>query len=198
MYKYKDPKEMRTALNGKMINMMIGAFLLINAITGSIRYATNFSGIALGYQDGVQEYVDLIAESGITVSKLWIAAAAFMIVAIAEIFVGMLAIRLSNRLDRAALLKKSAIILLVLEVILHIVLFIIGLPYISIIFTSVFLPGALICSSSGLKKLSVKYPDRVYATEPRKKPGKDATPDKPKKSIMERAKTTVKEDKENE
>lgn len=198
MYKYKDQKEMRIALNGKMINMMVGIFLLVNAITGSIRYAANFSGIALGYQDGVQKYVDLLAEAGTTVGKLWIAAAAFVIVAIAEVFVGMLAVRLANRLDKAAMIKKGAMILLVLEVMLHTVLFMIGLPYISIIFNSVFLPGALIWSSSGLKKLSVRYPDRIYATEPRKKPGKAPISDKQKKSIMERAKTTVNEDNENE
>ncbi|MEE1031332.1 MAG: hypothetical protein U0L12_04245 [Ruminococcus sp.] len=203
MYKYKDQKELRTALNGKMINMMIGAFLLINAITGTIRYAVNFSGIAMGVQDGVQEYVDMVTEAGIETWSLWVAAALFLVAAIAEVFVGMLAIRLSNRLDRAYLVKKSAIILLVIEAVLHIVLFIIKLPYLSVIFTSLFLPGALIWSASGMKKLSAKYPDRMYATEPRQKNGKGKSgkqqdAQKPKKSIMERAKTTVKEDTDNE
>ena len=38
MYQYQDQKEMRRALNGKMIVMLVGIMLVMTALTSSLSY----------------------------------------------------------------------------------------------------------------------------------------------------------------
>ena len=38
MYKYRDQKEMRMAINGRMITMLAGIFIVTTAISTTLRY----------------------------------------------------------------------------------------------------------------------------------------------------------------
>lgn len=197
MNKYKDQKEFRMALNGKMINLMAGIFILLTAVTSTLSYSLNFFTIASEVAAGNEEIISQLAGLDTSVMMLRTAGVALGIVAAAEIFVGVLALRLNNRLQKAGFIFKSTIVLIVLEVILHVMLFAIGLPNLGMLFNGLLMPACLIWSSTRFMKLAKLYPDKVFAMEQNKNNyGKQGQ--KPKKSLMDRAKIQSAETKDEQ
>lgn len=196
MYKYKDQKELRMALNGRMITMIAGIFIITTAITTTLRYGMGLLQSASEAAKGTEDYVNALTQLGVSVGFIRFVAVLLLIATMLEILVGVFAARLSNRLDKAELVFKMSIGLLVVEVILLAFM----LRTQMMMLSNLLMPCCLIWGTSQLRKLSKLYPDRIFAVEPKKKEkrSKDtqaknqAQPQK--KSLMDRAMTQARED----
>lgn len=184
MNKYEDQKEMSRAMNGKMILMLIGIMVVFSAITSTAQYGANMFLIAQEAAKGTADYVNALAEAGMSITAARIAGAAFIAVSIVEIFVGVGCVILQNRLDKAFLTRKLVLGLLGVEIILQIFLFAVRLVNLGRLFSSLVMPLFLLWASSMLCRLAKKYPDRKYALDNQKKEPQKAAP---KKSLKERA-----------
>ncbi|MBS6196448.1 MAG: hypothetical protein KH828_12825 [Clostridiales bacterium] len=189
MYKYEDQKELRRAINGKTIVMLVGIMLIFTAVTSTTRLAMSCFGIAGEAANGVEEYVNWLEAAKMTISQLRVAGAVFGIGAVVEIFAGVFCVKLCNRLDTSKLCLKIAIGLLVVEVLVQVYMLSVGLAMPSTIFSALAFPLMLLWGVSCLRKLAKKYPDRKYAMEPR--PSKKKAVQPQKKNLMERAKAQV-------
>ena len=113
-----------------------------------------------------------------------------ILAAIVEVFAAIMSVRLCNRLDKASVLMKTAIALLVVEVIVQLI----GLKAGVFMLNNLIMPCCLLWSSWQLKKLFKIYPDRKFAVEPNVRNKKKKEEPVQKKSIAERAKLQAKEE----
>lgn len=181
---YEDHKEMSRAMNGKMILMLIGIMVVFSAITSTAQYGANMFIIAQEAAKGTADYVNALAEVGMSIAVARIAGAVFLAVSIVEIFVGVSCVLLQNRLDKAFFTRKLVIGLLGVEIVMQIFLLAVRLFNPGRFFSSLAMPLFLLWASSMLCKLAKKYPDRKYALDTQKKQQQPASP---KKSLKERA-----------
>lgn len=186
MNEFKDPKEMRMAMNGKLGLVGGGVILLLSAITSTLMYGLNMFHIVSEVSKGNSEYVEMLEKTNLSTNLLLIAGICFVVVAVTEIFAGMFGIRLSNRLDKCFLMKKIVIVLMVVEFLVQVFLFFTGLFNFSMLITSILVPVYMFWSVTRLCKIAKAYPDRTYVTNKQKKPSASANP-APKKSLHERA-----------
>ena len=119
--------------------------------------------------------------------------------AVIEVFVGVFCARLSNRLDKNALLWKMAWVILVVEVAAGVALTLLHMTSAIMIVSNLLLPGFLLWAVNSLRKVAKNHPDRIYAVEPNnrnkgkgKEKGKAKASVQPakagqKKSLMEHA-----------
>lgn len=184
MIQYEDPKEMSRAINGKMILMTIGIVLIFSAVTSTVQYGVNMFLIAGEAVKGTADYVNALADAGMSITLARVTGVVFVAAGILEIFVGVASVKMQNRLDKAFLMKKLALVLLAVEVLLNIFLAAIHLANISRLFSSLAMPLFLLWAASTLCKLAKKYPDRKCAVDTNKK--KQQQPVQ-KKSLKERA-----------
>ena len=183
MKQYEDQKEMSRAMNGKMILMLIGIMVVFSAITSTAQYGANMFVIAQEAAKGTADYVNALAEVGMSVAAARIAGAVFIVVSIVEIFVGVSCVLLQNRLDKAFFTRKLVIGLLGVEIVMQIFLLAVRLFNPGRLFSSLAMPLFLLWASSMLCKLAKKYPDRKFALDTQKKQQQPAQ----KKSLKERA-----------
>lgn len=196
MYKYKDQKELRMALNGRMITMISGLFIIMTAITTTLRYGMGLLQSASEAAKGTEDFVNALTQLGVSVGFIRFVAVLLLITTMIEILVGVFSARLSNRLDKADLIFKMSIGLLIVEVILLAFM----LRTQMMMLSNVLMPCCLIWGTSQLRKLSKLYPDRIFAVEPKKKEKSSkgssaqnqAQPQK--KSLMDRAMTQAREE----
>ena len=62
MYQYQDQKEMRRALNGKMIVMLVGIMLVMTALTSSLSYGMRCWSMAGMADKGNEEVLEALKQ----------------------------------------------------------------------------------------------------------------------------------------
>ena len=199
MYQYQDQKEMRRALNGKMIIMLVGIMLVVTALTSSLSYGMRCWSMAGMADGGDKDILEALKQIGITSGTLRICSVIYYLQAVIEVFVGVFCARLSNRLDKNALLWKMAWVILVVEVAAGVALTLLHMTSAIMIVSNLLLPGFLLWAVNSLRKVAKNHPDRIYAVEPNnrnkgkgKEKGKAKASVQPakagqKKSLMEHA-----------
>ena len=65
MSDYKDQKELKMAMNGRMGLMTGGIILLVTAVSSTLMYGINLFSIASGAAKGEQEYTDILTQANI-------------------------------------------------------------------------------------------------------------------------------------
>ena len=183
-------KEYRWAMNGRMMLMLLGIMLIVNAILVNGRYGVNFFMIAADAASGKEESLNILAEAGISYSWLRLIAVGFILITVVEVFAGVVCFRFCNRIDRSAFTMKVVIALLVIEVLFQIFLITQRMASLGGILSALVVPAFLLWSVRGFRKLARLYPDRVYALEQNGNAGaarKAAAPKTFGKSLKERA-----------
>ena len=105
--------------------------------------------------------------------------------AVIEEFVGVFCARLSNRLDKNALLWKMAWVILVVEVAAGVALTLLHMTSAIMIVSNLLLPGFLLWAVNSLRKVAKNHPDRIYAVEPNNRnKGKEKEKGKAKASVQ--------------
>lgn len=166
MYQYQDQKEMRRALNGKMIIMLVGIMLEVTALTSSLSYGMRCWSMAGMADGGDKDILEALKQIGITSGMLRICSVIYYLQAVIEVFVGVFCARLSNRLDKNALLWKMAWVILVVEVAAGVALTLLHMTSAIMIVSNLLLPGFLLWAVNSLRKVAKNHPDRIYAVEP--------------------------------
>lgn len=194
MYKYEDQKEMRSALNGKLIVMMVGLFLILTAVTSTFLQGIQYVLVANSAKGGMKEAVELLEKSTLTIGKAYGVGTAYIISGIVEIVVGIISVKFSNRLDKVKVCLSANMVLLVTAFVRTGYLMIMsGIFNPFALIAALLMPLLLLWGVTRLVKLAKKYPDRTYAVEPNPaKKRKDQQPQK--KNLMERAKAQVKDE----
>ena len=199
MYQYQDQKEMRRALNSKMIIMLVGIMLVVTALTSSLSYGMRCWSMAGMADGGDKDILEALKQIGITSGTLRICSVIYYLQAVIEVFVGVFCARMSNRLDKNALLWKMAWVILVVEVAAGVALTLLHMTSAIMIVSNLLLPGFLLWAVNSLRKVAKNHPDRIYAVEPNnrnkgkgKEKGKAKASVQPakagqKKSLMEHA-----------
>lgn len=191
MDQFKDQKEMKMAMNGRMGLMTGGIILIFTAISTTMMYGINLFGLASEIEKGNTEFAGLLEAADMSLGLLRVVAACFLILAVIEVFAGFLSARLCNRLDKAEKTKKLVIALLALEILMQVFLLITRMMNLSMLFTSLIIPLYMLWGVTRLCKLAKIYPDRTYAlnTKKMKEQRRPASPAKPAqaKSLRERA-----------
>ena len=185
MYQYQDQKEMRRALNGKMIVMLVGIMLVMTALTSSLSYGIRCWSMAGMADKGNKDVLEALKQIDITSGTLRACSVVYYIQAVIETMVGIFCFRLNNRLDKVALLWKMSLGILGLEVLAGVALTAMHMISPFMIIFNLLLPLFLLWAVSGLKKVAKNHPDRIYAVEPNnRKKGKEAdkTSVQPKKA----------------
>ena len=189
MGEFKDQKELKMAMSGRMGLMAGGVLLIFTALSSTLMYGINFFSLASNASGGDAECLEILESANVSISMIQIAAVCFVIAAIAELAVGALCAALSNRLDKAIFTVRAAALLLGVEILMQVFLFLTGLMNLSLLITSIVIPAYLLWSATRLRKLAKIYPDRktaVNTKKAREQQKKPATPVQ-KKSLHERA-----------
>lgn len=185
MYQYQDQKEMRRALNGKMIIMLVGIMLVVTALTSSLSYGMRCWSMAGMADGGDKDILEALKQIGITSGTLRICSVIYYLQAVIEVFVGVFCARLSNRLDKNALLWKMAWVILVVEVAAGVALTLLHMTSAIMIVSNLLLPGFLLWAVNSLRKVAKNHPDRIYAVEPNNRnKGKEKEKGKAKASVQ--------------
>ena len=153
---------MRMAINGRMISLIAGVMTGTTALFTTVRYAMSAFQIASQAAGGNQDLLAQMEEVGASIGYMRVLGVAMILAAIVEVFAAIMSVRLCNRLDKAAVLMKTAIALLVVEVIVQLI----GLKAGVFMLNNLIMPCCLLWSSWQLKKLFKLYPDRKFAVEP--------------------------------
>ena len=185
MYQYQDQKEMRRALNSKMIIMLVGIMLVVTALTSSLSYGMRCWSMAGMADGGDKDILEALKQIGITSGTLRICSVIYYLQAVIEVFVGVFCARLSNRLDKNALLWKMAWVILVVEVAAGVALTLLHMTSAIMIVSNLLLPGFLLWAVNSLRKVATNHPDRSYGVEPNnRKKGKGKQKGKAKASVQ--------------
>ena len=185
MYQYQDQKEMRRALNSKMIIMLVGIMLVVTALTSSLSYGMRCWSMAGMADGGDKDILEALKQIGITSGTLRICSVIYYLQAVIEVFVGVFCARLSNRLDKNALLWKMAWVILVVEVAAGVALTLLHMTSAIMIVSNLLLPGFLLWAVNSLRKVAKNNPDRIYAVEPNNRnKGKEKEKGKAKASVQ--------------
>lgn len=185
MYQYQDQKEMRRALNSKMIIMLVGIMLVVTALTSSLSYGMRCWSMAGMADGGDKDILEALKQIGITSGTLRICSVIYYLQAVIEVFVGVFCARLSNRLDKNALLWKMAWVILVVEVAAGVALTLLHMTSAIMIVSNLLLPGFLLWAVNSLRKVAKNHPDRIYVVEPNNRnKGKEKEKGKAKASVQ--------------
>lgn len=228
-------KQLKTAMNARMILMAAGLFLLFNAVTttsqeglrwfnivhlitrydedvasgkiqpaaeeGKAEAASNEPAAdsqdasiepATDSQASDSQEIDIPALKsemetlGIKLSDLRLLGIACYVMTIIRIFVGVVCVRFSNRVDRAGFTLKTVIGLIVVEIIYIFFQFFKRALFLGSILYTALICGALLWGALKMKKLAEEDPERVYAVNPaNRKPAEK--PAAPQKSLRDKA-----------
>lgn len=189
MGEFKDQKELKMAMSGRMGLMAGGVLLIFTALSSTLMYGINFFSLASGASGGDEECLKILDSANVSISLIQIAAVCFIIAAIAELAVGAVCAALSNRLDKSAFTVRASALLLGVEILMQVFLFLTGLMNLSLLITSLVIPAYLLWSATRLRKLAKIYPDRQTAVKTKKEreQQKKAAAPTQKKSLHERA-----------
>lgn len=84
MYQYQDQKEMRRALNSKMIIMLVGIMLVVTALTSSLSYGMRCWSMAGMADGGDKDILEALKQIGITSGTLRICSVIYYLQAVIE------------------------------------------------------------------------------------------------------------------
>jgi hypothetical protein len=167
MYKYEDQKEMRSAINGKMIVMVVGLFLIVTAITGTLLQAFQYVYVANAARTGMEDAIKAIQETGLQLSQVFGLGVVYAIAGIVEVGAGIICLKFSNRLDKLKLCLYADIVLFVVMLLQQVYNMIIMQAINPFgILSALVMPAFLLWALTRLMKLAKKYPDRKFAVEP--------------------------------
>lgn len=194
MYKYEDQKEMRMAMNGKMIVILSGVFLIITAVTSTLMQGIQYFLVANSAKAGDANAMKLITDTGLSIGQIYSVGVSYIITTIVEVMTGVICAKFSNRLDKVKISLYADIVLLVVLVLQQSYMMVLaGVFNPFALLSGVLMPLLLLWGVTRLMKLAKKYPDRMYAVEPNPaRGGRKAAPQK--QNIMEKAKARVKDE----
>lgn len=194
MYRYEDQKEMRMAMNGKMIVMLAGVFLILTAVTSTLLQGMQYFIVGHSAGAGDAEAIKLVESTGLSIGQLYSVGAAYMIVTVAEIMTGIISAKFSNRLDKVKICLYADIILMVVMILQQSYMMLLARMFNPFaLVAGILMPLLLLWGITRLMKLAKKYPDRMYAVEPNPaRGGRKAAPQK--QNIMEKAKARVRDE----
>ena len=172
MSDYKDQKELKMAMNGRMGLMTGGIILLVTAVSSTLMYGINLFSIASGAAKGEQEYTDILTQANMDISTVRFIAVCFLVLACWEIYSGIFCTMRCNRLDKAKGTKIISIVTLVAEILMQAVLFFTHMMNLGTLLLAIVVPAYMIWGATRLEKLSKLYPDRKIALNTKK--AKDA------------------------
>lgn len=165
---YKDQKELKMAMNGRMGLMTGGIILLVTAITSTLMYGINLFSIASGAAKGEQEYTDMLTQANMSISTVRIVAVCFLVLACLEIYSGIFCTMRCNRLDKAKGSRLVAAVTLVAEVLMQLVLLFTHMMNLGTLLLALVVPGYMLWGATRLVKLAKLYPDRKVALNTKK------------------------------
>lgn len=194
MYRYEDQKEMRMAMNGKMIVMLAGVFLILTAVTSTLLQGMQYFIVGHSAGAGDAEAIKLVESTGLSIGQLYSVGVAYMIVTVAEIMTGIISAKFSNRLDKVKICLYADIILMVVMILQQSYMMLLARMFNPFaLVAGILMPFLLLWGITRLMKLAKKYPDRMYAVEPNPaRGGRKAAPQK--QNIMEKAKARVRDE----
>ena len=194
MYRYEDQKEMRRAMNGKMIVMLAGVFLILTAVTSTLLQGMQYFIVGHSAGAGDAEAIKLVESTGLSIGQLYSVGAAYMIVTVAEIMTGIISAKFSNRLDKVKICLYADIVLMVVMILQQSYMMLLARMFNPFaLVAGILMPLLLLWGITRLMKLAKKYPDRMYAVEPNPaRGGRKAAPQK--QNIMEKAKARVRDE----
>ena len=194
MYRYEDQKEMRMAMNGKMIVMLAGVFLILTAVTSTLLQGMQYFIVGHSAGAGDAEAIKLVESTGLSIGQLYSVGVAYMIVTVAEIMTGIISAKFSNRLDKVKICLYADIILMVVMILQQSYMMLLASMFNPFaLVAGILMPLLLLWGITRLMKLAKKYPDRMYAVEPNPaRGGRKAAPQK--QNIMEKAKARVRDE----
>ena len=194
MYRYEDQKEMRMAMNGKMIVMLAGVFLILTAVTSTLLQGMQYFIVGHSAGAGDAEAIKLVESTGLSIGQLYSVGVAYMIVTVAEIMTGIISAKFSNRLDKVKICLYADIVLMVVMILQQSDMMLLARMFNPFaLVAGILMPLLLLWGITRLMKLAKKYPDRMYAVEPNPaRGGRKAAPQK--QNIMEKAKARVRDE----
>ena len=194
MYRYEDQKEMRMAMNGKMIVMLAGVFLILTAVTSTLLQGIQYFIVGHSAGAGDAEAIKLVESTGLSIGQLYSVGAAYMIVTVAEIMTGIISAKFSNCLDKVKICLYADIVLMVVMILQQSYMMLLARMFNPFaLVAGILMPLLLLWGITRLMKLAKKYPDRMYAVEPNPaRGGRKAAPQK--QNIMEKAKARVRDE----
>ena len=194
MYRYEDQKEMRMAMNGKMIVMLAGVFLILTAVTSTLLQGMQYFIVGHSAGAGDAEAIKLVESTGLSIGQLYSVGVANMIVTVAEIMTGIISAKFSNRLDKVKICLYADIILMVVMILQQSYMMLLARMFNPFaLVAGILMPLLLLWGITRLMRLAKKYPDRMYAVEPNPaRGGRKAAPQK--QNIMEKAKARVRDE----
>lgn len=194
MYKYEDQKEMRMAMNGKMIVMLAGVFLIITAVTSTLMQGIQYFLVANSAKAGDANAMKLITDTGLSIGQIYSVGVSYIIATLVEVMTGVICAKFSNRLDKVKISLYADIILLVVLVLQQSYMMVLaGVFNPFALLSGALMPLLLLWGVTRLMKLAKKYPNRMYAVEPNPaRGGRNAAPQK--QNIMKKAKARVKDE----
>lgn len=194
MYRYEDQKEMRMAMNGKMIVMLAGVFLILTAVTSTLLQGMQYFIVGHSAGAGDAEAIKLVESTGLSIGQLYSVGAAYMIVTVAEIMTGIISAKFSNRLDKVKICLYADIVLMAVMILQQSYMMLLARMFNPFaLMAGILMPLLLLWGITRLMKLAKKYPDRMYAVEPNPaRGGRKAAPQK--QNIMEKAKARVRDE----
>lgn len=172
MSDYKDQKELKMAMNGRMGLMTGGIILLVTAVSSTLMYGINLFSIASGAAKGEQEYTDILTQANMDILTVRFIAVCFLVLACWEIYSGIFCTMRCNRLDKAKGTKIISIVTLVAEILMQAVLFFTHMMNLGTLLLAIVVPAYMIWGATRLEKLAKLYPDRKIALNTKK--AKDA------------------------
>lgn len=194
MYKYEDQKEMRMALNGKMVVMLAGIFLIMTALTNTLIQGMQYFYIGSAAKQGIEEAVKLLEESSLTIGKIYSVGFSYVAVVAAEVIVGVICVKNSNRLDKVKICLYADVALFGVKILQQIFMTVISKVFNPLaVIAGLLMPLVVLWGITRLMKLAKKYPDRTYAVEPNNARMKQQ--EQPQnKNLMAKAKAKVKDE----
>ncbi len=130
-----------------------------------------------------------MVEANVTASGLKTLGTGYIVFAILSALIGLFCVLNCNRVDRASLIWKAVIGLLVLEAAMIVLLYVTNMLNAGVFGSFLYyglITGALVFGAYKMRKLAKDNPDRVYAVEKQQRYQKPAAP-APKKSLRDRA-----------
>ena len=182
------------AMNGKMIVMLAGVFLILTAVTSTLLQGMQYFIVGHSAGAGDAEAIKLVESTGLSIGQLYSVGVAYMIVTVAEIMTGIISAKFSNRLDKVKICLYADIILMVVMILQQSYMMLLARMFNPFaLVAGILMPLLLLWGITRLMKLAKKYPDRMYAVEPNPaRGGRKAAPQK--QNIMEKAKARVRDE----
>lgn len=194
MYKYQDQKEMRMAMNGKMVVMLAGVFLIITAVTSTLLQCMQYFIVAQNAGAGNAEAIKVVESTGLSIGQLYGVGVSYGIVTVVEIMAGVICAKFSNRLDKVKICLYADIVLLAVMTLQQVyMMLLVGMFAPMALLAGVLMPLVLLWGVTRLMKIAKRYPDRMYAVEPN--PARARKQVQPQKqNLMQKAKAQVKDE----